>query len=226
MERTSFLQSEEATINFGQSGTVERFCGRVSASLWGSKSASFRALLLACCSESKSRLKTSKVILFLHGYPKSTASWLFLSLTSLSVVVNLQPDLSLQPRVCPRPCLLAYLPHKSCGRKCQMGETGGAGGWWVVGGGGRCWLTLDARRVDPGHCPNETPPETNSWASALPNSCPDGRGPKATRNPSHERGFNTSPNFLYTTGNTRASVLEMSLCTECSSMFETPHEIL
>ena len=85
------LQSEEATINFGQSGTVERCCGRVSDFLWDTKSASFRALALACCSESKSRLMTCKVNLFLHSYPIITASRLFSSLNSLSAVVNLEP---------------------------------------------------------------------------------------------------------------------------------------
>ena len=103
MARTNFLRSEEATINFGQSGTVERCCGRVPDFLWDSKSASFRALALACCSESKSVLMTCKVMLFPQNYRIITTSCVFSLLTSLSAVVDLEPAWSLQPLVSPGP---------------------------------------------------------------------------------------------------------------------------
>ena len=62
MERTTFFnlrKPQQTSISRAQ-WTV--FFGQVSGSLWDTKSASFRALALACCSRSNFDLMTFKAI--------------------------------------------------------------------------------------------------------------------------------------------------------------------
>ena len=137
-------------MSFDQSGTVDRFFGRVSGSLWDTKSASFRALALACCSRSNSDLLTFKAILFL---PKTHRFMIILVIEQSQR--RCKPGASLEPATS---CLsvLHVLWHfyrtnhvvaddKWEERVVLVGRTGGAGGWWVLVGGGRWWAVVVLR---------------------------------------------------------------------------------